>query len=169
MGITVVYEPSSGEFDNTIPIVDGGGTYTNSSQINGQETKPLLSDIVEFAASSPDVQASLVTTASGMPPGVSGVDEGSGVLHLEGTPSTSIIPTFPLSIYDKENPATVSTGGTPSSYTLNDQVNIYVEFSVEVTCKHKATKKTTLSHYIIKDWNEEKDNMLAYVAETWPE
>ena len=169
MAVFNTYKPASGQFDNTIAITDGGGSFTNSTDANGAETKPLRSDKVEFGASGDDSKGSLVTTASGTPPGVSGTDEGSGVLRLEGAPANSIIPTYDIGLYAKENTPTISTGGTPASYTLGDQVNIYKKFDVTVTSTHKASASETIPIYIVKDWNIEKDNFLAFVAQTYPE
>jgi hypothetical protein len=169
MAVFNTYTPGSGQFDNTITVTDGGGSFTNETDANGAETKALKSDIVEFGASGDDSKGALTTTASGTPPGVSGVDEGSGKLHLAGTPSNSIIPTYDISLYAKDNPPTISTGGTPATYRVGDQVNIYKKFDVTVTSKHKASASVTVPIYIVKDWNEEKDNFLAYVDQEYPE
>jgi len=169
MGITVSYTPSSGQFDNTAVVTDGLGSFTNETDANGAETKPLVSDVVEFTASGDDKQPSITCSGSGFPPGVSGVDEGSGVFHCEGTPTDGIIPTYPIAIYDKENPLTVSTGGTPATYTLGDQVNVYKSYDVEVTGTHLASASVTVPMFIIKDWGVELQNMLDYIASTYPE
>jgi len=169
MAVFNTYTPASGQFDNTITITDGGGSFTNETDANGAETKPLFSDIVEFGASGDDSKASLTTSASGTPPGVSGVDEGLGVLHLEGTPANSIIPTYDISLYNKDNPPTIPTGGTPATYTSGQQVNIYKKFDVTVTSSDKASASVTVPIYIVKDWNEEKNNLLASINETYPE
>lgn len=169
MGITVTYTPSSGQFDNTESITDGAGSFTNETDANGAETKPLVSDVVEFLASGDDVQASITCSGSGFPPGVSGVDEGLGVFHCEGTPSDSIIPTFPIEIFNKDNPPTVSTGGTPATYTAGDQVNVYKSYDIEVTGSHKASADVTVPMFIVKHWGVEMQNMLDYINQTYPE
>lgn len=158
--------PFGNQFAGKIVATDGFGSFTNEDKANAAETKPYESEQVSFVASGDDSQGSLVTTASGMPPGIGFVDEGSGKLHLIGTPSNSIIPTLPASIYDGGQ---VSTGGTPSSYSLGDQVNIYQQYSVTVQSKHIATGTMTLPLYVIKDWGEEMNSLLDKVNQLYPE
>ena len=155
-----------GQFENTLVISDGQGTFVNEDKANAAETKPYKSKTVSFVASGDDVQASLVTTASGMPPGIAFVDEGLGKLHLDGTPANSIIPTLPVNIYDG---VTVSTGGTPASFKLGDQVNIYRVFTVTVKSKHKATGQISLPLYVVKNWNEEMNSLLDKINQLYPE
>jgi hypothetical protein len=158
--------PFGNQFAGKKTATDGLGSFTNEDKANAAETKPYESETVEFIASGVDSQGALITTATGMPPGIGFVDEGAGKLHLIGTPSNSIIPTLPTSIYEG---GSVSTGGTPSSFSLGDQDNIYKEFSVTVKSKHIATGNITLPLYVIKDWNVEKETLLNQVNRLYPE
>jgi len=158
-----------GQFENTLTITDGLGTFVNENRANAAETKPYESKTVSFVAvGGSDSQGALVTTASGMPPGINFVDEGSGKLHLVGTPSDSIIPTYSGNVYEKGN-GSVSTGGTPSSYTLGDAVNIYKEFTVTVKSKDNATAQLVLPLFVIKDWNTEMNSLVNKVNSEYPE
>lgn len=169
MAVFNVYKPASGQFDNAIAIVDGDGTFVNELNANAAETKEMFSDIVEFDATPDDSKARLTTVATGMPDAVIGVDEGNGVLHLEGIPNNNIIPTYDISLYDKENPPTIATGGTPATYVADDQVNIYVKFDITVTSSDVSSASVTIPLYVIKDWNEEKENLIASVQQKYPE
>lgn len=171
MAVVNTYKPASGEFDNTITITDRGGSFVNETNANGAETKPLFSDVVRFVGTGDDKTNKLSTSASNTPPGVSGVDEGSGVLHLEGTPSNSIIPTYNFASAYEKNGGPISTGTdtVPSTYTPGQQVNIYRKYDVDVTSTDKASLTITVPCYIIKDWNGERQALLDHLNETYPE
>lgn len=158
--------PFGNQFAGISTAIDGTGSFTNEDKANAAENKFYKSDTVSFVATGDDSQGALITTASGMPPGIGFIDQGSGSLNLEGTPSNSIIPTFPVEIYDGQP---VSTGGTPSSYSLGDQVNIYKRFDVTVRSKDKASTTITLPLYVIKDWSEEVNSLLNRVNQLYPE
>lgn len=165
MAVVNVQKPEP-SFKNTIVITDGAGSFVTETNADCAETKPYLSEEVKFIGTGDDKTGSLVTTASGTPPGVSGSDQGSGVLYLEGTPSDNIIPQLPVSVYEG---GTVSTGGTPASYTLGDQVNIYKVFNVTVKSKHKSSAEVTIPCFVIKDWNLEKESLIQKINEEYPE
>jgi len=157
-----------GQVESVETVSDGTGSFISEDKANAAETKFFKSKTVEFVAGGDDSQGSLVSWATGMPPGVGYIDEGAGKIRLEGTPTNNIIPDFPIKIYDQNTPS-VSTGGTPSSYTLGDQVNVYVEYSITFFSKHKATGSITFPMFVIKDWDNEKDGLLQKVYTEYPE
>lgn len=148
-----------GQVENIQSSEDGAGTFKNGDKANAAETLQFKSKSVFFIATGVDTQGSLISTATGMPPGISFVDAGNGEVYLEGIPSNGIIPDYDVSIYDLNQPI-ISSGGTPGSYTLGDQVNIYVKFDVTFRSQHINIGTQTFPLYVIKDWNNEKNALL---------
>lgn len=171
MATSVVTLPGATYFDNTINITDGPvGTFITGDRGQSVEGKPYYSKQIIFQGncSVPDTTATLVTTATGMPPGVSFVDEGSGVLHLEGTPEDSIFTTIDNN--DLYSGSSVSTGGIPGSYTLGDTDIIYKEYNVTVTSTNKCGTATEIVPLrVAKNWNAERDAFLARIDQEYPE
>lgn len=151
------------------PQIDGLGTLTIGDKCNAAETKFFKSKTVEFVASGADVQSSLVSVAKGMPPGVGFVDEGNGKVHLEGVVSNGIIPDYPVDIYDLSEPTVEATGGTPGTYKLGQQDNIYVKFDVTFESSHISKGAITFPMYVVKDWNNERQALLDLVEEKYGE